>query len=145
MNENASFWACGNLTSTATDLFTVTSTNLILAFADCSNFNQNLTNLNISIVTRLASFFRNNNQQRFGFANWDINQVTDFVDFMSGSQGLLTSEYDATLISWNNQIPQTGRAISFGGSKYTLGGAAAAARASLISVYGWTITDGGGI
>ena len=42
-------------------------------------------------------------------------------------------------------MPLTNKTINFGGSRYTLGGAAAAARASLISVYGWTIIDGGGI
>jgi hypothetical protein len=33
--------------------------------------------------------------------------------------------------------------ISFGGSQYTGGGAAATARASLINNFNWTITDGG--
>ena len=34
---------------------------------------------------------------------------------------------------------------NFGGSQYTLGGAAESARNTLINTYGWTITDGGGI
>jgi len=58
---------------------------------------------------------------------------------------LSTVNYDALLIGWEAQAPTTGHSISFGYSKYTLGSTAEAARTSLISTYGWTITDGGGI
>jgi len=35
--------------------------------------------------------------------------------------------------------------INFGGSQYTTGGAGETARTSLISTFGWTISDGGGV
>ena len=63
-----------------------------------------------------------------------------------------TISYDATLIGWEATLQSafpsgTGYtptiSISFGSSEYTGGGAAATARASLISNFGWTITDGG--
>jgi hypothetical protein len=78
-------------------------------------------------------------------SNWDINQITDFANFMILSNGFSTANYDALLVGWESQAPLTGKSINFGNSKYTLASAAATARASLISTYGWTITDGGGI
>jgi surface protein len=79
------------------------------------------------------------------FANWDISNITNFINFMVGSAGISTVNYDATLISWAGQSPSINESVSFGGAKYTLGGAAEAARDTLVNTYGWTITDGGGI
>ena len=56
-----------------------------------------------------------------------------------------TANYDATLISWAAQTLQNNVTFDFGSAQYTLGGAAEAARNTLINTYGWTITDGGGI
>jgi len=59
---------------------------------------------------------------------------------------LSSAEYDALLIAWEAQFP-TGNTFTLDAkaSKYTLGGAAEAARTSLINTYGITIIDGGGI
>jgi hypothetical protein len=54
------------------------------------------------------------------------------------------ANYDKLLISWGNQGFVYPEIISFGDAQYTLGGAAEAARNTLINTYGWTITDGGG-
>ena len=63
-----------------------------------------------------------------------------------------TISYDSLLVYWEDELQKTVPAgigytplisIPFGGSKYTGGGAAANARASLINNYNWTITDGG--
>ena len=56
---------------------------------------------------------------------------------------LPTARYDALLINWDAQDPFDGMSAHFGYSQYTAGGAAAAARANLISTDGWTISDGG--
>ena len=54
-----------------------------------------------------------------------------------------TANYDATLIAWDAQGTMAfSGTVNFGGSKYTAGGAAEAARTSLISKWGG-ITDGG--
>jgi len=83
--------------------------------------------------------------------NWDIINVTNMVNMFNGVT-LSTTNYDAILIYWQNVLNTTfpGGAgytptisISFGGSQYTGGGAAATARASLINNFNWTITDGG--
>jgi len=75
-------------------------------------------------------------------SGWDINQVTSLTNFMSGGT-LSTANYDALLIAWDAQgaMSFSGTA-NFGGSRYTSGGAAEAARTSLISKWGGII-DGG--
>jgi hypothetical protein len=119
----------------------ISGSNLEGMFA-LSSFNQPLNSWNTSNFINLKELFASTpfNQN---ISSWDINQVTDFSFFMTGSTGLSTANYDALLIAWEAQAPLTGKSINFGGSKYTLASAAAAARASLIATYGWTITDGG--
>jgi hypothetical protein len=56
---------------------------------------------------------------------------------------LPTYRYDSLLINWAAQNPASGFSPNFGSSKYTAGGAAAAARAKLINTNSWTILDGG--
>ena len=54
-----------------------------------------------------------------------------------------TALYDALLIAWAGQTVLSGLSPNFGGAQFTSGGAAEAARTSLINDDGWTITDGG--
>jgi hypothetical protein len=82
---------------------------------------------------------------------WDIANVTNFTNFAKSST-FSTSNYDAILIGWEATLQAafpngTGYTptinINFGNSEYTGGVAAATARASLISNFSWSITDGG--
>jgi hypothetical protein len=73
---------------------------------------------------------------------WDIRNVMG-MPHMFGSAGLSTANYDATLIGWNSQLPQN--AVIFDGGNSTYSCAAADARENLITAFGWTITDGGGL
>jgi surface protein len=166
-DSSSSFRGTANLRSTAADAPIISATNMSNTFRS-SGFN-GLVNWNFSNVTNLGSMFFGNSQFNsdvslmntsnvtdMGFmfigaiifdqslSTFDIRKVNSFSGFLQNTT-ISTANYDVTLISWNNQVPLTGKTISFGNAKYTLGGAAAAARASLISVYGWTITDGGGI
>ena len=74
--------------------------------------------------------------------NFNVSALTTAGSMLSGSS-LDTETYDATLISFASQSVNSGLNIHFGSSKYTPGGAAEAARDTLINTYGWTITDGG--
>lgn len=115
-------------------------------FFGCRNLSLNgIQNWNVSNVLTMQELLRDADLFTASLANWDINQVTTFLAFMSFATGMTTANYDATLISWNNQVPKNNINIDFGGSKYTLGSAAAAARQNLITTYNWTIADGGGI
>lgn len=114
-------------------------------FFDARSFNQPIGSWNMSNVTQINNMFRNN-QSAFdkSLANWDITAVT-LAGSMFNNSGLSTANYDATLIGWAAQSITNAVSISFGSSQYTLGGAAEAARNTLVSTYGWTIVDGGGI
>ena len=115
------FWGCSNLLLTATDSPDLSGvTDFFRAFRDCDLFDANL-------------------------GSWDISGITNFSQFMTGATGLSNANYDATLIGWAAQSVQSGISIDFGGSQYTLGGAAEAARTTLTTTYNWTIADGGGI
>lgn len=75
---------------------------------------------------------------------WDIGSCTDLNYFLDGSE-LTTVAYDAALIAWDSLPsvqPQT-NSVHMGASKYTGGGAAEAARTSLIAKFGQSIIDGG--
>ena len=163
------FWGCTNLTSSATDSATINYPNPIRIFADCpsfngnvnnwtivqafnrygtflnaTSFNQPLNNWDMSGATSIHSMFSGATSFDQDLSSWQISNVAYYTNFLAGGE-LSTANYDALLISWEAQGPTAGHTTTFGTSKYTLGGAAEAARASLISTYGWTITDGGGI
>ena len=81
-----------------------------------------------------------------GVEDWDITGLDGTADltlFLTGGK-MTTAQYDNLLINWEAQasvIPAM--TAAFGASKYTGGGAAATAHASLTDVYGWAIGDGG--
>ena len=103
-----------------------------------------ILNLDVSNAVNMNSMFAYTNTSWLNLSNWDVSGVSDFVSFLHNST-LTTQNYDATLISWAAQSLQSNANISFGNSQYTLGGAAEAARNTLINTYNWTIIDGGGI
>lgn len=104
-----------------------------------------LSNFNTSAVTNMQDMF-----YYYGFytggvpaiSTFNIEAVTNYGRFMTNSS-TTTANYDAILIAWDALNPVDNLTVDFGASTYTGGGAAATARASLISTDSWTITDGG--
>ena len=115
---------CGSLTSFP-ELDTSGATNLQGAWQDCSS------------LTEIENF-----------GSWVIIGVTSMLNMLSGVT-LNTTNYDSTLIGWNSQRSNWTNLASFemdfGNSKYTLGGAAETARASIISNGATNLSDGGGV
>ena len=112
-------------------------------FYDNQYFNQDISGWGVSSVTRMDYFLFNGDAFDQDLSSWDINQVSNFASFLQSALGLSTANYDALLIAWDAQGAMSySGTVNFGGSKYTSGGAAEAARTSLISKWGG-IVDGG--
>jgi len=104
-----------------------------------------LTGFDTSSVTSMAVMMSGWSSMTIGdigVASFNLGLVTNLTGFAEGS-AFTTEAYDAILTAWNAQDPVNGLSVHFGSSQYTSGGAAEAARASLISSDSWTITDGG--
>ena len=130
------------------------STTTIPSFQGCLSFNQSVNSVVTVAPTNLYRFLYNCDSFDQNLATFQIDKVNVGLEFMALATGLSTANYDATLVGWEATLqaawpggvgyPYTIN-INFGGSKYTSAGAGGTARALLISIFGWTITDGGGV
>lgn len=97
-------------------------------------------------VTNLFRFVSNGSSTPIGIDSnlhlLDISSVTNLNDFAAGST-LTTEAYDALLISWAAQDPNSNLNAHFGNSIFTPSSEAQAARDYLVTEKNWTITDGG--
>jgi len=137
------FNSCNVFTGIGVDTWNFSSvTNANALFAYCPLFNGDISGWNTSSCTNMYLMLAVDTSFDRDLSGWDINQVTNLGLFLAGVT-LSTANYDALLIAWDAQgaMSFSGTA-SFGNSKYTSGGAAEAARTSLISKWG-AITDGG--
>lgn len=117
ISTNAGFQGCTNMTCTATDSPTIISASLSGYFQNCSNFNANLNNWNVSSVLNISSFlsgatsfnqgnFSSWNTSNFSLINsmfslcssltninttgWVLNNVTTLNNFASNCTNLIT-------------------------------------------------------
>ena len=144
ISTDATFYACYNLTQSATDVPTISSTSLLRIFTSCLVFNGDISNWDVSTVVNFYGSLNSCGLLKISLSNWDINQVTNFAFFAFGTdinESGTTTNYDNTLISWAAQSPQSNINIHFGTAKYSW--RAIEARNTLINTYNWTITDGG--
>jgi hypothetical protein len=127
-----------------------------LAFDSCRKLTSTMEDWDVTNIRNVGNMFRNAYLYDNTFGKWNITG-----DLLSSNRlgalkafYLSTPNYDDTLIKWENQLQiafpngvgyTNTQSINFGTTQYTLGGAAEAARNTLINTYGWTITDGGGI
>ena len=136
-NQNLSLW---NVTSSAT--------NMVRMFEGAVLFNQNISNWDTSNVSFMTFMFDGALAFDQNLANWDIGSLggapfNALGSFFANGSGLSTANYDATLIGWAAQTPNTQVIFGAGTSQYTPGGAAEAARDTLDITLSWSITDGG--
>jgi len=74
-------------------------------------------------------------------SGWDVTSCTNFTGAFFNTS-MSQANYDALLISWAAQSVQS--FVTFDTpAQYTAGGAAEAARNTLVNTYSWSITDGG--
>ena len=114
-------------------------------FINCYDADIDITGWTSVGVTNMNYFIYRVNQSSntiVGLSGLNVESIaatpTDFADGVT----LSTAEYNSILIAWSAQTVVSGQTWDFGSSKYTGGGAAATARASLVTA-GWTIQDGG--
>ena len=140
----SAFLSCSAFTGNGCSTWDVSGvTSMFGMFSQCVNFSDNIASWNVSNCTNMTSTFRNCDAFNRDLSSWDINQVSAFANFMTDATGLETALYDALLIAWDAQGTMSySGTVNFGGSQYTSGGAADAARTSLISKWGGII-DGG--
>jgi surface protein len=113
-------------------------------FFQATAFNQPLGNWDVSNVTYMGSMFSSATAFNQSIGPWNVSNVTNMTDIFTGAQ-LSTANYDALLIGWStigpNETPlKPNVTFSGGNSNYCNG---EAARNSIISTYGWNITDAG--
>jgi surface protein len=131
-NQNIGSWNVSNVTDMSS------------MFTNATVFNQNISSWNVSNVTNMSTMFTNATAFNQNIGAWNVSNVTN-MQSMFTSTGLSTVNYDALLIGWatisSNETPlKPNVPFSGGNSKYCNG---ASARNSIISTYGWTITDSG--
>jgi len=131
-NQNIGSWNVGNVTK------------MQAMFWVARAFNQSIETWDVSKVTNMGYMFYGASAFNQPIGSWNVSNVTNMEGMFLSAQ-LSTANYDALLIGWSiispNETPLKPNVVFSGGnSKYCNG---AVARSSIISTYGWTITDGG--
>jgi len=118
-------------------------TNMRYMFSGATSANPDVSSWDTSSVTNMGYMFSGATSANPDTSGWDFSSVTNMANFFNSTNGLSTAVYDATLINMDSQTLQSGVNAQFGNSTYSSGGAAEAARTSIVNNDSWTITDGG--
>ncbi|WP_343624793.1 BspA family leucine-rich repeat surface protein [Flavobacterium lindanitolerans] len=125
-NQDISNWNTANVT------------NMEEMFRSNPVFNQNIGNWNTANVTTMEAMFQGAQSFNQNIGDWQLNPVVKMTNMLSHS-GLDCTNYSATLGGWaaNSNTP-SGR--NLGALYRQYGTSALAARTSLTTTKGWTIT-----
>jgi|TARA_R100001463_G_C3498382_1_gene218771 PKD repeat protein len=137
----AAFYGCANMTSSATDTPLITTGDWRNAFRNCSNWNEDVSNWDVTSITNISNWCLGASSfEGAGLGTWDITGVTAASNFMVAG-AMTQANYDDMLIGWDTRTGYNSIAISVGSTNFSAG-AAATAKTSLTSK-GITFTDGG--
>ncbi len=127
VNPNVSNWNLASLT------------NMNYAFQNTVGANPNVSSWNTSNVTLMEGTFKDAADANPDVSSWNVAKVTTMKDMFVGSK-LTMQNYDKLLNAWKNQALKSNVLLGAGTTKYC---GAAASRATIVSTFTWTITDGG--
>jgi surface protein len=150
-NQDISGWTTGSATNMA-QMFMSTPFNQDISSWDVADvtdfdfmfylntdFNQDIGGWNMGSAVDLAFMFGGATAFDQDVGSWDVADVTNMGSMFNGVT-LSVANYDALLTGWEAQTLQSGVTFDGGNSQYCN---ASAERASIISTYSWTISDGG--
>jgi surface protein len=170
ITTNGAFGGCNNLTCTATDAPTISTTdlsttftnayifngaignwdvsgvtNMTAMFSSAAAFNQDISTWDTSAVNSMFRMFRGASAFNQDISAWDVSQVSNFGQFMTGKtfSDYSAANLDAIYNTWslNPSGLQLSVTIDFNTIKYTAAGQIG--KDDLIFNYGWTVNDGG--
>ena len=147
ITTNSAFRGCFNLTCTATDAPTISTTDLTNTFNSATSFNGAIGNWDTSGVNNMFAMFQGATAFDQNLGSWDVANVTNFSQFMRGKTAATfsTANLDAIYNGWSASGVQPNCNISFQGAQYTVAGGQAGKNILLAAPNNWTIIDGGGI
>jgi surface protein len=96
ISTDQGFYGCTNLTCSATDAPTITTTSLFLYFARCTNFNGAIGNWNVSNVTNIGSMFNNATNFNQNIGSWNVSNVTNMIGTFANA-----TAFNQNINSWN--------------------------------------------
>ena len=85
IKNNAAFFGCSNLTSTATDAPTISTTDLSYTFDSCTNFNGAIGNWDVSGVLNMGRMFYNATSFNQDIGSWDVSSVTNMITMFTSA------------------------------------------------------------
>lgn len=144
-NMQYMFRGCHAFNGTLENFNTANVTSMYAMFFDCNVFNQSVSQFDTSNVTNMQYMFFNCIAFNQDISNFNIESVTNVQNMLEYATSWSTANYDAFLIEIATNQNVVDSLTFHCSSTYTLGGAAAAARADLIATDLWTINDSGGV
>jgi surface protein len=103
ITTTSAFLGCTNLTCSATDAPTITSTSLGSTFLSCTNFNGNIGNWDVSAVTNMNSMFQSATAFNQNIGSWNTGAVTNMAN-MFQSATAFNNGGSSSIGNWNTSL-----------------------------------------
>jgi surface protein len=99
ITTDQSFYGCSNLTSTATDAPTISTTNLNYTFSNCTNFNGAIGNWDVSGVTNMFRMFNAASSFNQDIGSWTIRNDGSSINMREMFAG--ATSFNQDIGSWD--------------------------------------------
>jgi len=106
ITTNSVFLGCTNLTCSATDAPTITSTSLGSTFNSCTNFNGNIGNWDVSAVTNMSNMFQSAAAFNQNIGSWDVSAATN-ISNMFNMATAFNNGGSSSIGNWNTSLVTT--------------------------------------